>query len=385
MEKIAEYLGRHGEKVLFGVVTALSLGFTVHRAMPDPDLDRLARDHASAVSAIEACVVRAQQEAPGDAREVPAVSEAVETGYVPCGPDADLGPLAGLAVYLPTPTEDPVDDPVAVRPAPPVRIEGLRIASSSPQRLDLEWNPVPGADAYVVRRAGGDEREWRVTEPRLSDDAVAGAETYRYAVQAIDETESWGDVAGEVGSPLEATIPESAAVEFRSYQPSTGLATFRVRHHRGGVWYERTFYDVRVGDRIGQALAPGGRPKNLAVTAEAGSGTLQLDTTTPWIFAGAQAEEVPVLLPRKEYLIRHGAGDADTTWAPSLAEFKAAHPELAAEARMEEGASGGFASRVVDVPVLVDGRPSTRTKYRAVLQDVRKQGDEARRLVGQID
>lgn len=383
MEAVKDFVGRHGEKVLFGIVLTVSLGVVIFRATTDEDLRGLVEDHERAVATIEGKVQDSRRKAGDDRRSVEDLGALVADGYRPARPDGDLGPLAGLAVYLPAfPDTKEEEEVVAVPPAPLPHPEGLRVASASPQRLEVEWTPVAGAEAYVVSRQGGVDREWRVKEPRLADDSVEGAATYRYSVQAIDASEAWGEIPGEVGAPIETTVPESAAIEFRSFQPSTGLATFRVRHYRDGTWYEKTLYDVKVGDRIGQVMGTGGRARHVQLQAEGGGATLQLDPTTPWVFEGVESEEVPVLLPQKEYLIRFGAGDGDVEWAASLAEFKSARPEHAAAARMEQGADGGFVSRTVDKPVVVDGRPRTKPRYKAVLHDVRSAG---RSVASQVD
>ncbi|MBI4615785.1 MAG: hypothetical protein HY720_19355 [Planctomycetes bacterium] len=373
-----EFLWRHGEKVLFYLAASIAAATVVAKVLPDQEIESLRRRHGEALRGIEREIERGRIEALEQRRNPPALAARTAARWQPVQPVPIGGDLSGLAFYLPALVRviESAGAPSPTQPPPPPA--GLQVAKLSPDRVEIRWEPVPGATRYrVVRRLpgdGGEERTWTVTDPALQDAEVMGGARYRYAVFSIKPVEPSAVLESPQSSdPIEVEIPEPFAVEFGGYQEGQGgTATFHVRRHVDGLWYSHTFYLVRRGDRIGLEIGPGGFPTFVESFPEGGGDPRRLDMTTPWEFADVASERVPLLMPRKEYLIRYGPGPDDTTWSPSLSEFNKEHPEHSATAQLDRAPDGSFVTRVVLAPV----SNYTRLKYRVLLRDIRRPGPE---------
>lgn len=379
MERILEVLVRHGEKVLFALVAAAAVGLVAGSAIPDRRISDLRSRDELAGASIESVVSEARAQAGNESLAAPRLAGRVARDYRPLLPDGDFGPTAGVAFYLPPPVDVGEEREVpAARVEPPAVPQAFRVLGKDPRRVELAWDAVPGASGYVVRRrdASG-AKTWTLSAPGLVDDSVVERTRYEYTVAAVRTDGPDGNLESRPAPPVEAMAPEAVTVAFGGWQEGTAIGTFVVRRFHEGVWYEKTFYLVEVGSRIGQVLDEGGLPRPVLARAADG-GTRMLDLTSPYVLAGVESFLVPVFFSRNEYLIRFGPAESDVAWATSLPEFRGSNPDKAASARLEIGPDGKYIVRVGQFSSGVTDR-----RYRALLRDVREADATARVVLEQ--
>jgi hypothetical protein len=120
---------------------------------------------------------------------------------------------------------------------PPEAPTGLSAQTNGDNRIDLTWNPVTGADSYVVYRAQGscgtgtlEKIADQVATPAYSDTNVSGDITYNYQVKAFIESTSctgtFSTCADETATGVCTLPPLFDGVDevVNAYTPACGIA-----------------------------------------------------------------------------------------------------------------------------------------------------------------
>ncbi|HEX7896518.1 MAG TPA: fibronectin type III domain-containing protein [Planctomycetota bacterium] len=233
-------------------------------------------------------------------------------------------------------------------PAPPARPR----ASAASGRVVLEWDPVPGAVAYVVLRGSPDQTPSPLTVvagPPLLDDTVRDGEVYLYALLARNSGGDSGPSDAVQAAPRAAPPPAPEGLAARAgdgrvdltWTPSAGAASYVV--HRSPAPGE-VFLPVGTAGATSYAdtTVANGETYVYAVTAVNPGGT------SPFSIAATATPLAPPAVPAGLNAVP-ASGQISLTWPP-------APGALSYEIRRADSSAGPFTTLAkTPAPAFIDG------------------------------